>query len=310
MRSKIWDGVDPALRRSYVPERGGGGKDESIFSVPVLAMLLSARSGAAVLSMLVVVLSLAVLLWSSGVGSGLVLDPSGLLSEVAGSGPGQLAVLAAVPTVAVLFGLLRRRRLGASLEQIVEQTVPLLDQRSAFKEATRAKESHHLQQQKPGSHAPALDGKQGPPVRQRNHSRDQPRRASREKRIQFHEMAQKRASAWITLLVRGIDLTVGDKLCEVKLRRPKCQELLIDGEPFPIVGMGLRLRGSTLSLVFADESGGGSDRIFEVKHDAEQDALEMTLALKVVRGGVDTGAGISAWGDRPDDSLKRPPPAE
>jgi len=101
----------------------------------------------------------------------------------------------------------------------------------------------------------------------------------------------------------------------------------VDGEPaaeppaaasaapiiLPLVGLGLRLKNRRLHVVHNGGGGDGGSKheqtlLIELESDIE--ALELALALRLLRAESDSGAGVLDWGERPADNLKRPPPAE
>lgn len=77
------------------------------------------------------------------------------------------------------------------------------------------------------------------------------------------------------------------------------------------MSVAFRLEGELLHLVVSDLDGSAAgERAITIELDERGWVLELTLALKTLRAEADSGAGISAWGGRPADQLKRPPPAE
>jgi len=127
--------------------------------------------------------------------------------------------------------------------------------------------------------------------------------------------ARERTASWVALLIRGFDVTADGERVEMKLQNPRWSKLMVGDQVFPLVSMGLRLESEFLQLVSSGDDGVSlgeldGERVVTIELDKSEWCLELAVALKALRAEADTGAGIGAWGDRPADHLKRPPPAE
>eukprot|EP00747_Dinoflagellata_sp_TGD_P165866 gnl/TRDRNA2_/TRDRNA2_187820_c0_seq1.p1 gnl/TRDRNA2_/TRDRNA2_187820_c0~~gnl/TRDRNA2_/TRDRNA2_187820_c0_seq1.p1 ORF type:complete len:360 (-),score=76.99 gnl/TRDRNA2_/TRDRNA2_187820_c0_seq1:83-1162(-) len=153
----------------------------------------------------------------------------------------------------------------------------------------------------PGPEAAPSSGSEAEPL--------PPKRRSRRVRAVLMSKVRKRAASWVTILIRGVELVVNSDLKEVKLNHPRCDKLLIGEEAVSLVATALQLEGEVLTLAISDDAE-GCKRAFKIELENLDMALEMTLALKILRANADTGAGIADWGERPADRLERPLPAE
>lgn len=123
--------------------------------------------------------------------------------------------------------------------------------------------------------------------------------------------AQKRTASWVALLIKGLEVTVDDERIELRLQGSRWHTLGIGKEIFPLMSLAFRLEHGLLSLaVSTNEDDVEGERVIALELDDNKWSLELAVALKTLRGEADSGAGISAWGGRPADRLKRPPPAE
>lgn len=123
--------------------------------------------------------------------------------------------------------------------------------------------------------------------------------------------AQKRTASWVALLIKGLAVTVDDERIELRLQGSRWHKLGIGKEIFPLMSLAFRLEHGLLSLAIStNEDDVEGERVIALELDDNKWSLELAVALKTLRGEADSGAGISAWGGRPADRLKRPPPAE
>jgi len=140
-----------------------------------------------------------------------------------------------------------------------------------------------------------------------------PRHVASQRRQMLDE-ARKEAEAWIAaLILYGVSVKVAGESRELRLEsEPAWDTLVLGEEQLPLMGLAFRLDGSTLTLACEEEESTAEqcERTFELRMASENAALALTLALKLLRGKADTGAGVAAWGSRPLDRLERPPPAE
>jgi len=142
-------------------------------------------------------------------------------------------------------------------------------------------------------------------------------RHSVRKRLRLLDQARKEAEAWMAaLMLYGVSVKVAGKSQKLRLEnQPLWDTLSLGEEQLPLLGVAFRLDGSILTLACEEEDAEDSaaeqrERTFELHMANEDEALGLTLALKLLRGKTDTGAGVAAWGSRPPDRLERPPPAE
>lgn len=158
----------------------------------------------------------------------------------------------------------------------------------------------------------------------------------------FIKQAEDCANGWAAALaLSGVELVVNGELLDVRLKPPHWTKLQFRRKPeevtdepgaateglaerprpidkgcqdLPLVGLGFRIdhcRPTVLVLCAGPEANSGEEeRIFNISLSSDTEALELALALKVLRASADTGCGIADWGDRPLDDLKRPPPIE
>jgi len=238
------------------------------------------------------------------------------------SGIAGLAGAAAMTAGSLAF---RARRKGRKDSGVGAATTPLLlvDGCRATPTAKLVSSgSSSIEEEQTTPAAAAAPGRSRSPASQRA-ARGEPRdpypRGSL-KRSALLRSAQKRVTSWVTVLVKGVVLTVNGEPSELRLTQPGRTHLSIGSENasvLPLVGLALRLEGPVLRLVVAalpqaGGVGGGEDRTFAIEFDSDEVdmALELALTLKTLRANADSGAGVLAWGERPADSLKRPPPAE
>jgi len=138
-----------------------------------------------------------------------------------------------------------------------------------------------------------------------------PRHAACKQRKLLDE-AKREAEAWIAaLMLYGVSVRLAGKSQKVRLEnQPLWDTLVLGEEQLPLMGVAFRLDGRILTLACEDSAAEQCERTFQLHMASDDDALGLTLALKLLRGKADTGAGVAAWGSRPLDRLERPPPAE
>lgn len=119
--------------------------------------------------------------------------------------------------------------------------------------------------------------------------------------------ARKRTASWVALLIRGFDVRADGNTVSIQLQGPSWRRLAVGSESLSLVSIAFRLEGNELRLVTEEAAG---ERVITLELEDDSWALELALALKTLRAEADTGGGVCAWGERPADELKRPPPVE
>eukprot|EP00927_Polykrikos_kofoidii_P042319 TRINITY_DN36203_c0_g1_i1.p1 TRINITY_DN36203_c0_g1~~TRINITY_DN36203_c0_g1_i1.p1 ORF type:complete len:390 (+),score=56.81 TRINITY_DN36203_c0_g1_i1:212-1381(+) len=103
----------------------------------------------------------------------------------------------------------------------------------------------------------------------------------------------------------------GNSLDEASAKRANCGTMIEANVAASVLGAGdIEKISKTAPEVVALSNAGEAECVFVVELASSREVLELAVALKVARGLADKGAGVAVWGERPNDDLSRPPPAE
>mmetsp|Transcript_4066 Transcript_4066/g.10811 ORF Transcript_4066/g.10811 Transcript_4066/m.10811 type:complete len:381 (-) Transcript_4066:79-1221(-) len=94
----------------------------------------------------------------------------------------------------------------------------------------------------------------------------------------------------------------GDREEQLQGRSVEVEEVRL-----PLVGISMKLEGSTLTLVSGFGSG---QRRLPIEMVSFDDAVELAVTIKALRGSTDNGCGIFDWHERGPDIVERPAPVE